>query len=148
MERTPSTWSSRAGGLAALGGSILVVASMFLPWVYRGGAGVDYLHLTAVEAVRADRAYGVSVALVPLLAVWCALFFVWRRHETRMVWAFGGLAGAMLLYGGDLRLSADLPVNAAGIGEPVAVAGLLVLAAGCVLALAANIAEPRALSAA
>ncbi|THV26044.1 hypothetical protein [Glycomyces paridis] len=145
MERTPSTRCSRAGGLVALGGSVLVAVSMFMPWLDPdAGAAVDYLHLGAVDAVDADRgAYGLSLTLVPLLVVWCALYFAWRSHEARMVWAFGGFAGAMLLYGGDLRISAELPADAFGLGEIVATVGLIALAAGCVLALAANVPEPR-----
>jgi len=144
MERTPSTRYSRAGGLAALGGSMLVVASMFLPWVdHGGGTTVDYWHLSSVEGVQTDQGtYGLSLTLVPLLLLWCALFFALRCHETRMAWAFGGFAGAMMLYGGDLRISEDLPASALGLGELTAAVGLLILAAGCVAALAANIGEP------
>jgi hypothetical protein len=143
MERTPSTPYSRIGGLAALGGSLLVVASMFLPWVDTGGGTVDFWHLSGVESVRPDsRTYGLSLALMLLLVVWCALYFRLRTHESRMAWAFGGFAGAMILYGGDLRLSEDLPAGALGAGEVAATAGLLLLIAGTVTALAANIPEP------
>ncbi|RRR98639.1 hypothetical protein [Glycomyces terrestris] len=143
MERTPSTPYSRAGGLAALGGSMLVAGSMFLPWADAGGGTVNFWGLADVEAVSADAAtYGLSLALIPLLVLWCALFFAWRTHEVRMAWAFGGFTGAMLLYGGDLRLSEDLPAAGQGAGEVVAAVGLLLLAAGCVLALAANVPEP------
>jgi hypothetical protein len=143
MERTPSTPYSRVGGLTALGGSLLVVASMFLPWVDTGGGGVDFWHLSGVESVRPDsRAYGLTLALMLLLVVWCALYFLLRTHESRMVWAFGGFAGAMMLYGGDLRISEDLPSGSLGAGEVAATAGLLLLITGTVVALAANIPEP------
>lgn len=145
MERTPSTWYSRAGGLAALGGSMLVAGSMFMPWVDTGGGGLDFLHLGSVDGVRADAGvYGLSLTLIPLLVLWSALFFVWRCHETRMAWAFGGFAGTMMLYAGDLVISEDLPSAGHGAGEIVAVAGLLILAAGCVAAMAANVPEPAA----
>lgn len=143
MERTPSTPYSRAGGLAALGGSMLVAGSMFLPWARAGGGTVNFWGLSEVEGVRSDAAtYGLSLVLIPLLVLWCALFFAWRAHETRMAWAFGGFAGAMLLYGGDLRITEDLSASGQGTGEIVAAIGLLLLAAGCVMALAANIPEP------
>jgi hypothetical protein len=144
MERTPSTPYSRIGGLAALGGSMLVAASMFLPWVDTGGGGtVDFWHLSGVESVRPDsRTYGLSLTLMLALVVWCALYFRLRTHESRMAWAFGGFAGAMVLYGGDVRLSEDLPTGALGAGEVAATAGLLLLIAGTVIALAANIPEP------
>ncbi|HEX2143309.1 MAG TPA: hypothetical protein VHG10_02255 [Glycomyces sp.] len=144
MERTPSTPYSRAGGLAALGGSLLVVASMFMPWVDKGGGGtVDFWHLSGIQAVRADsEAFGVTLVLMLLLVVWCALYFRLRTHETRMAWAFGGFAGSMMLYGGDLRISEDLPAGALGFGEVVAALGLLLLAVGTITALAANIPEP------
>jgi hypothetical protein len=143
MERTPSTPYSRAGGIAALGGSMLVAGSMFMPWVDTAGGGVDYWHLGSVDGVASDAGvYGLSLTLIPLLVLWCALFFVWRCHETRMAWAFGGFAGTMMLYAGDLAVSEDLPAAAHGAGEAVALAGLLALAAGCVLAMAANVPEP------
>ncbi|GAA1677452.1 hypothetical protein GCM10009830_25520 [Glycomyces endophyticus] len=127
MERTPSTPYSRAGGLAALGGSMLVAGSMFLPWARAGDGTVNYWGLSDLDAVDADAGtYGLSLALIPLLVLWCALFFAWRTHETRMAWAFGGFTGAMMLYGGDL----------------VAAVGLLLLISGCVTALAANVPEP------
>ncbi|MFB9662421.1 hypothetical protein ACFQS3_24130 [Glycomyces mayteni] len=143
MERTPSTPYSRAGGLAALGGSMLVAGSMFLPWADAGGGTVNFWGLSGLVDGDGDtRTYGLSVALIPLLVLWCALFFAWRTHETRMAWAFGGFTGAMVLYGGDLRISEDLAASAHGAGEVVAAVGLLLLASGCVLALAANIPEP------
>ncbi|GAA2310368.1 hypothetical protein GCM10009853_079800 [Glycomyces scopariae] len=143
MERTPSTPYSRAGGLAALGGSMLVAGSMFLPWADVGGGTVNYWGLADLDGVDADAGtYGLSLALIPLLVLWCAMFFAWRTHETRMAWAFGGFTGAMLLYGGDLRISGDLPAGGQGSGEVVAAVGLLLLAAGCVMALAANVPEP------
>ncbi|WP_335990400.1 hypothetical protein [Glycomyces sp. MUSA5-2] len=143
MERTPSTPYSRAGGLAALGGSMLVAGSMFLPWADAGGGTVNFWGLSdLVDGDGDTRTYGISVALIPLLVLWCAMFFAWRTHETRMAWAFGGFTGAMLLYGGDLRISEDIAGSAQGAGEVVAAVGLLLLAAGCVLALAANIPEP------
>ena len=143
MERTPSTAYSRAGGFAALGGSMLVAGSMFMPWVDTTGGGIDYWHLASVGDVGADApVYGLSVVLIPLLVLWSGLFFVWRCHETRMVWAFGGFAGTMLLYAGDLVVSRDLPAAGHGLGEVIAAAGLLVLTIGCVAAMAANIPEP------
>ncbi|MEU5875146.1 hypothetical protein AB0A73_26740 [Glycomyces sp. NPDC047369] len=143
MERTPSTPYSRAGGLAALGGSMLVAGSMFLPWADAGGGTVNFWGLSGLVDGDGDaRTYGLSVALIPLLVLWCAMFFAWRTHETRMAWAFGGFTGAVLLYGGDLRISEDLAASAHGAGEVVAAVGLLLLASGCVLALAANIPEP------
>lgn len=142
MERTPSTPYSRAGGLAALGGSMLVAGSMFMPWVDTGGGGVDYWHLASVDGVAADgRVYALSLTLMPLLVLWCALYFVWRSHETRAAWAFGGFAVAVMLYAGEVVVSRDLP-TAHGVGEIAAAAGLLALIAGCVLALAANVPEP------
>lgn len=144
MERTPSTPYSRIGGLAALGGSVLTVGSMFMPWLdTAGGGSVDFWHLTGVEGVQPDtRTYFLALGLMLLLVVWCSLYFALRTHETRMVWAFGGFTGAMVLYGGDLRISEDLPVGSLGAGEVAASIGLLLLAAGCVMALAANIPEP------
>lgn len=144
MERTPSTPYSRVGGLAALGGSLLVVVSMFLPWVDTGGGGtIDFWHLADVASVRPDvGTYGLSLALMLLLVVWCAWYFRLRTHESRMAWAFGGFAGAMILYGGDLRLSEDLPAGMFGAGEAVATVGLLLLAAGTIMAMVANIPEP------
>jgi hypothetical protein len=143
MERTPSTPYSRAGGLAALGGSMLVAGSMFLPWADAGGGTVNFWGLSGVAGVDGDAGtYGVSMVLIPLLVLWCAMFFAWRTHETRMAWAFGGFAGAMMLYGGDMRLSEDLPAAGQGAGEVVAAVGLLLLAAGCVMAVAANVPEP------
>lgn len=144
MERTPSTPYSRIGGLAALSGSVLMVGSMFMPWVdTAGGGSVDYWHLSGVEGVRPDtRTYVVSLGLMLLLVVWCALYFTLHTHETRMVWAFGGLAGAMMLYGGDLVISEDLPAGTQAAGEAAAAIGLLLLAAGSIMALAANIPEP------
>jgi hypothetical protein len=143
MERTPSTPYSRVGGWAALGGSLLVLGSMFLPWVDTGGGTVDFWHLSGVEGVRPDSgAYGLTLALMLLLVVWCALYFRLRTHESRMAWAFGGFAGAMILYGGDIRISEDLPAGSFGAGEVAATIGLLLLVAGTVTALAANIPEP------
>lgn len=148
MERTPSTPYSRVGGLAALGGSLLVLVSMFMPWVDTGGGGggtVDFWHLSGVAGVRADsRVYGVTLVLMLMLVVWCALYFLLRTHESRMAWAFGGFAGTMILYGGDLRISEELPAGAFGAGEVAATIGLLLLAAGTVIALTANIPEPVA----
>ncbi|MCD0442926.1 hypothetical protein LO763_04710 [Glycomyces sp. A-F 0318] len=143
MERTPSTPYSRAGGLAALGGSMLVAGSMFMPWVDTAGGGVDYWHLASLDGVAADaRVWGLSLTLIPLLVLWCALYFAWRTHEARAAWAFGGFAVTMMLYAGELVVSRDLPAAAHGVGEIAAVAGLLALAAGCVTALAANVPEP------
>lgn len=144
MERTPSTPYSRIGGLAALSGSVLMVGSMFMPWIdTAGGGSVDYWHLSGVEGVQPDtRTYVVSSGLMLLLVVWCALYFTLHTHETRTVWAFGGLAGAMMLYGGDLVISEDLPAGTQAAGEVAAAIGLLLLAAGSIMALAANIPEP------
>jgi hypothetical protein len=144
LQRTPSTPYSRIGGLTALGGSVLMVGSMFMPWVdTAGGGSLDYWHLSGVAGVQPDtRTYVMSLGLMLLLVVWCALYFTLRTHETRTVWAFGGLAGAMVMYGSDLRISEDLPAGSLGSGEVVAAAGLLLLAAGSVMALAANIPEP------
>jgi hypothetical protein len=144
MERTPSTPYSRIGGLAALGGSVLMVGSMFMPWVdTAGGGSLDYWHLSGVEGVQPDtRTYVMSLGLMLLLVVWCALYFTLHTHETRTVWAFGGLAGAMILYGSDLRISEDLPAGSLAAGEAAAALGLLLLLAGSVMALAANIPEP------
>ena len=144
MERTPSTPYSRVGGLAALSGSVLTVGSMFMPWVdTAGGGSLDYWHLSGVDGVQPDtRTYLMSLGLMMLLVVWCALYFTLHTHETRTVWAFGGLAGAMILYGTDLRISEDLPAGTLAAGEVAAVIGLLLLTAGSVMALAANIPEP------
>ncbi|MEV3936352.1 hypothetical protein AB0K52_10280 [Glycomyces sp. NPDC049804] len=143
MERTPSTPYSRIGGLAALGGSALMVGSMFMPWVDTGGGSLDYWHLSGVAGVQPDtRTHLLALGLMLLLVVWCALYFTLHTHETRTVWAFGGLAGAMILYGSDLRISEDLPAGSLASGEVAAAIGLLLLAAGSVMALAANIPEP------
>ncbi|THV33634.1 hypothetical protein FAB82_26225 [Glycomyces buryatensis] len=106
--------------------------------------GTDYWHLSGVEGVQSDQGtYGVSLVLMLLLVVWCALFFAWRTHETRMAWAFGGFAGTAMLYGGDLRITEDLAASAYASGETVAAVGLFILALGCVIAVAANVPEPH-----
>lgn len=144
MERTPSTPYSRVGGLAALGGSVLMVGSMFMPWVdSAGGGSLDYWHLAGVDGVQPDtRTYVLSLGLVLLLVVWCALYFTLHTHETRTGWAFGSLAGAMILYGSDLRISEDLPAGSLASGEVVAAVGLFLVVAGAITSLAANIPEP------
>jgi len=144
MERTPSTPYSRIGGLTALGGSVLMVGSMFMPWVdTAGGGSLDYWHLAGVDGVQSDaRTYFLSLGLMLVLVVWCALYFTLHTHETRMVWAFGSLTGAMIMYGSDLRISEDLPASSLAAGEVVAAVGLFLVVAGAVTALAANIPEP------
>ena len=49
---------------------------------------------------------------------------------------------ALLLYGSDLRISQDLPAGSLASGEVAAAIGLFLLAAGSIMALAANIPEP------
>jgi hypothetical protein len=144
MERTPSTPYSRVGGLAALSGSVLMVGSMFMPWVdTAGGGSLDYWHLAGVDGIQPDtKTYVLSIALMLLLVVWCALYFTLHTHETRTVWAFGTLAGAMIMYGTDLRISEDLPASSLAVGEVVAAIGLFLVVAGSITALAANIPEP------
>lgn len=134
---------SRAGALTALGGSALVVTSMFMPWVERGSAGsLDYFHLAGVAGVASDRgAWEVSLVLMLALLAWCAVYFVWRSLEARMAWAFGGFTGAMMLYGSDMRISADIPAGSFGSGELVAAIGLLVLLVGSIFAVSGNIAD-------
>ncbi|WP_026923634.1 hypothetical protein [Glycomyces arizonensis] len=145
MQRSHSTPVSRAGALAALGGSMLVVASMFMPWVDRGSSrSLDYWHISGVDGFAGDQGtWRMSVVLIPLLVLWCALYFVWRSNESRLAWAFGGFSGAMMLYGGDLRISSDLPSGSGGAGELVAAVGLLLLLLGCAFAVAGNVAEPN-----
>jgi hypothetical protein len=144
MERTPSTPYSRIGGLAALSGSLLMVGSMFMPWVdTAGGGSLNYWQLAGVDGVQPDtRTYVLSLALMLLLVVWCALYFTLHTHETRSAWAFGTLAGAMIMYGTDLRISEDLPASSLAVGEVVAAVGLFLVVAGSITALAANIPEP------
>lgn len=134
---------SRAGGLVAFGGSLLVVASMFMPWVQRGSESVvDFWHLLGVEGLKGDRAvYELSLVLMLLLVAWCAVYFVWRTTENRLAWAFGGFAGAMMLYGSDVRISEDLPASSSGPGELAAAVGILLILAGFVYAIAVHIAE-------
>ncbi|WP_199043918.1 hypothetical protein [Glycomyces salinus] len=141
MRSQTSTPLSRTGGLVTFGGSLLVVGSMFLPWAHAGPSGdVDFWHLTSVDAVARDAgAYRLSMALMLLLAAWCALYFVWRSNDSRLAWAFGGFAGAMMLWGGDIRVSGDLPASALASGETVAAIGVLMIMAGTVYAFAKHV---------
>ncbi|GAB4003720.1 hypothetical protein GCM10029992_46630 [Glycomyces albus] len=129
---------SRTGGLVAFGGSLLVVGSMFMPWAHTGPSGnVDFWHLAGVDAVARDEgAYRMTLTLMLLLAAWCALYFVWKSNDSRLAWAFGGFAGAMMLWGGDIRVSGDLPASALASGETAAAIGLLMIMAGTAYAFA------------
>lgn len=140
MHGNNSTPVSHTGGLVAFGGSLLVVGSMFMPWAHTGpSTDLDFWHLGGIDAVARDQgAYTLSMTLMVLLVAWCALYFVWRSNDTRLAWAFGGFAGAMMLYGGDLRISGDIPASALASGETVAAIGVLLIMVGTVYAFAAH----------
>lgn len=136
MRSKTSTQLSRTGGLVAFGGSLLVLGSMYMPWAHTGAAGdLDFWHLAAIDAVGRDAGvYRLTLALMVLLAAWCALYFVWRTDDGRLAWAFGGFAGAIMLWGGDIRVSGDLPASALASGETAAAIGVLLIMAGTVYA--------------